>query len=140
MEAALFFIQQYLCPFIICIDVGSDRVCCIKLNTMFGMLYIFNIEEHNYILSCISTCLYQNEVEYCIIAGDLNTYLIRHSSANTISLNSFIEHEHLAYVLKLISNNVSHILTSITYTKSLIDDFIICQSLSNCIIDYYTLD
>ena len=92
-----------------CIGAGSDRVCCIKLNTKFAMLYIFNvyipcdttsndhIEEYNYILSCRSTCLYQNEVEYCIIAGDLlNTDLIRHSSSNTISLNYFIEHDHLA--------------------------------------------
>ena len=46
-----------------------------------------HIEGYNYVLSCISTCLYQNEVEYCIIAGDLNTDLIRHSSGNTISLN-----------------------------------------------------
>ena len=147
-----FLYKKSLGPSIICIDVGRDRVCCIKLNTKFGMLYIFNvymscdttsndhIEEYNYVLSCISTCLYQNEVEYCIIAGDLNTDLIRHSSGNTISLHSFIEHEHLAYVLKLISNNVYHTFTSIKYTKSLIDHFIISQSLSNCIIDYYTLD
>ena len=72
-----------------------------------------HIEEYNYVLSCISTCLYLNEVEYCIIAGDLNTYLIRHSSGNTIGFNSFIEHEHMSYVLKLISNNVSHTFTSI---------------------------
>ena len=52
-------------------------------------------------------CLYQNEVEYCIIAGDLNTDLIRHSSDNTISINVFIEHDHLVYVLKLIYINVS---------------------------------
>ena len=98
-----------------------------------------DIEEYNYVLSCISTCSYQNEVEYCIIAGDLNTYLI-HSSSDTISLNSFIEHEHLAYVLQLISNNVSHTFTSTKYTKSLIDHFIISQSLCNCIIYYYTFD
>ena len=131
----IFSLKKSLGPFIICIDVSGDRVCCIKLNTKFGMLYIFNVN-----MPCISTCLYQNEVEYCIIAGDLNTDLIRHSSGNTISLNSFIEHEHLTYVLKLTSNNVSHTFTSIKYTKSLIDHFIISQSLSNCIIYYYTLD
>ena len=101
MDAALFFIKNILSPPppIICIDVGSDRVCCIKLNTTFGMLYIFtvympcdttsndHIEGYNYVWSCIYTCLYQNEVEYCIIAGDLNTELIRHSSGNTIILN-----------------------------------------------------
>ena len=64
---------------------------------------------------------------------------IRHLSSNTISLNSFMVHEHLAYVLKLIYNNVSHTFTSIKYTKSLIDHFIISRSLSNSIIDYYTL-
>ena len=93
------------------------------------MLYIFNvympcdttsndhIEESNYVLSCISTCVHQNEVEYCIIAGDLNIDLIRHSSGNTISLNSFMWHDHLAYALKRISNNVSHTFTSIKYTN-----------------------
>ena len=95
MEAALFFI--FLGPSIICNDVDSDRVYCITLNTKFGILYSFkvympcdtttsndHIEEYNYGLYCISTRLYQNEVEYCIIAGDLNTYLIHHSSGNTI--------------------------------------------------------
>ena len=36
-------LKKYLGPSIICIDVGSDRVCCIKLNTKIGMLYIFNV-------------------------------------------------------------------------------------------------
>ena len=124
-----FLYKQSLDPSIICSDVGSDRLCCNKLNTKFGMRDIFNeymscdttsndhIEEYNYVLSRISTCVYQNAVEYCIITGDLNTDLMRHSSGSTISLNSFIEHEHLAYVLKLLSNNVSHTFTSIKYTK-----------------------
>ena len=38
MEAALFLIKTSLCHSILCIDVGSDRVCCIKFNTKFGML------------------------------------------------------------------------------------------------------
>ena len=34
-----------------------------------------HIEEYKFVSSCIyiSTCLYQNEVEYCIIAGVRNT-------------------------------------------------------------------
>ena len=55
-------------------------------------------------------------------------YLIPHSSGNTISLNSFIEHAHLAFVLKLISNNVYQTFASIKYTKSLIDHFLISQN------------
>ena len=43
MEAALFFIKKYLGPSITCIDVGSDRVCCIQIITKFGMFYIFNV-------------------------------------------------------------------------------------------------
>ena len=38
-----FLYKKYLGPSIICTDVGSDRVCCIKLNTKFDMLYIFNV-------------------------------------------------------------------------------------------------
>ena len=42
MENALFFMYKYLRPSIICIDVGSDGVYCIKLNSQFDMRYIFN--------------------------------------------------------------------------------------------------
>ena len=51
-----------------------------------------HIEEYNYVFHVyIYICLYQNEVEYCIMAGDINTDITRHSSGNTISFNSFIE-------------------------------------------------
>ena len=43
IPAALFFIKNSLGPSIICIDLGSDRVCSIKLNIKFGMLYSFNV-------------------------------------------------------------------------------------------------
>ena len=46
MEAALFLIKKYLKPFITCIDVICNRVCCIKLITKFGLLYIFNVYMH----------------------------------------------------------------------------------------------
>ena len=65
--------------------------------------------------------------------------MTRHSSSNTISFSLSIELKHLAYVLKIISNNVSHIFTNIKYTKSLIDQFILSESLSHLVIDYYTL-
>ena len=38
-----FLYKKSIGPFIIWIDVGSDRVCCVKLNTKLGMLYIYNV-------------------------------------------------------------------------------------------------
>ena len=53
---------------------------------------------YNEMLSTISTCLHDNNVVNCIIAGDLNTDLSRVRSGNTISINNFIANESLSVV------------------------------------------
>ena len=60
-------------------DMDSKRVCCIRLKTEFGFLYLFNVYmpcdsssvdncyEYNRVLSCISTFLDTNKIIHCII-------------------------------------------------------------------------
>ena len=83
------------------IDLHSNRVCCIKLITESCAVYIFNVyfpsdhvsnenlQEYNDVLSTISNCLSQHNVEHCVIAGDFNTDLSSVNSGNTISLKAF---------------------------------------------------
>ena len=65
---------------------------------------------YNEVLTHISTNIHYNNVNHCIVAGDLNTDFTRSDSGNTISLTSFINNEILYSVLQ--DNN-----------KSLIDHF-----------------
>ena len=61
-------------------------------------LYVFNVyfpcdtnnnehlQDYNDVLSDISGCMIQHKIDYCVIAGDLNTDLSRLISGNTLSL------------------------------------------------------
>ena len=98
-----FLYRKSLSSCITFIDLKSKRVCCMQIKTESGFIYVFNVympcdtlsneylDDYNTVLSCISTCLHDYTVEYCLIAGDLNTDLSRHLSGNTICFKSFIK-------------------------------------------------
>ena len=91
------------------LEINCARLCCIRINTKIGFLYVFNVympcdsilnlEEYNNVLSIMSAFFITHNVLQCIIGGDMNTDLSRLSSGNTISLNRFILQEDLKYVL-----------------------------------------
>ena len=41
----------------------------------------------------------EHKIDYCVIAGDLNTDLSRLNSGNTLSLQSFVDNENVAFVM-----------------------------------------
>ena len=147
-----FLFKKSLASSITYVSLKLNRVCCIKIRTEFGYIYVFNVympcdtlsneylDEYNTVLSSISTCLHDHKVDYCLIAGDLNTDLSRHLSGNTISLNSFIAIENLEFILPKFHNNVPFTFTSITQSKSLIDHYIVSQNLLSHVSDYFTKD
>ena len=82
--------------------MNNNRVCCIRLELNSCTLYVFNVyfpcdtnnneylQEYNDVLSDISSCMIKHDIDYCIIAGDLNTDLSRVNSGNTLILHSFV--------------------------------------------------
>ena len=90
--------------------------------------------------SDISGCMIQHKIEYCVIAGDLNTDLSRLNSGNTLSLQSFVDNENLAFVLEKFSDDVQYTFTGIQHNDSLIDHYIVLQNLLETIPQYYTAD
>ena len=147
-----FLYHKSLSPLITFIELNSKRVCCLQIKIEHGLLYVFNVympcdstnndnlQEYNETLSIISTCMSQHKINYCVIAGDLNTDLTRIHSGNSISLNTFVEKENLGYVLKKIASKVQFTFTGIKDNHSLIDHFIVSENLLNVINDYYTED
>ena len=101
-DGCSFLIRKSIASNISYIDLHSNRVCCIKLIAENCTVYIFNVyfpcdtvsndnlQEYNDVLSTISNCLSQYNVEHCVIAGDFNTDLSRANSGNTISLKAFV--------------------------------------------------
>ena len=89
-----------------------------------------NLQDYNEILSTISTCLSQYNVEHCVIAGDFNTNLFRVNSGNTISLKAFVDEENLFLGLDKFPNRIPCTFTDIRNNHSLIDHFIVSQNLA----------
>ena len=97
-----FLYKKSLSSNITCIDMNSNRVCCIRLELNSCTLYVFNVhfpcdtnnneylQEYNDVLSDISSCMIKHDIDYCIIAGDLNTDLSRVNSGNTLILHSLV--------------------------------------------------
>ena len=88
-----------------------------------------NLQDYNEVLSTISTCLSQYNVEYCVIAGDLNTDLSRINSGNTISLRSFVDEENLFFGVDKFPNRIPYTFTGIRNNHSVIDHFTVSQNL-----------
>ena len=87
-----------------------------------------NLQDYNEVLSTISTCLCQDNLEYYVIAGDFNTDLSRVNSGNTISLKAFVDEENLFFGLDKFPNRISYTFTGIRSDHSLIDHFIVSQN------------
>ena len=90
----------------------------------------------------ISLYFDNNNIDYCVIGGDVNTYLSRDASIHTLSLNHFVQqkHENLVYCCKSNICNIDYTFVSPTGATSLIDHFIIPVKMSHSIITYETID
>ena len=116
------------------------------------VLYVFNVyfpcdtnnnehlRDYNDVLSKISGCMIEYKIAYCVIAGDLNTDLSRLNLGNTLSLQSFVDNENLAFVLENFSGDVQYTSTGIQHNHSLIDHYIVSLNLSDTISQNYTVD
>ena len=132
--------------------MSSKRVCCIRLNTHIGYVYLFNVYmscdtsnnehlfEYNMILSDISKCCIDNSVSNCIIGCDVNTDISRICSGNTISLQKFVAEENFSLALSTVDNSVEHTYRGVNNSTSLIDHFIVSDSIHKKISEYYTND
>ena len=78
------------------------------------------LQQYNEVLSHISTNIHHNNVNHCIVAGDLNTDFTRYDSGN-ISLTLFIINENLYSVLQDYKHDIKYTYSSINNSKSLID-------------------
>ena len=97
--------------------------------------------DYNCVLSDIS--LYfdnNNNINYCVIDGDVNTDLSRDASNPTLSLNHFVQHENLFDWCNSNIFNIDYTFVSPTGATSLIDHFIIPVEMSHSIITYETID
>ena len=131
------------------VEINSNRICCISLNTNIGKVYIFNVyfpcdnatqsslQLYNEMLSTISTFLHDNNVVNCI-GGDLNTDLSRVRSGNTISLNNFISNESLSMVQQHVTNSIQYTFLGCNQSKSIIDHFIVSKNIERYVQEYYT--
>ena len=147
-----FLYKKSLSANVTCIDMNSKRVCCIRLEMKSFDSYVFNVyfpcdtnnnehlQDYNDVLSDISGCMIQHKRDYCVIAGDLNTDLSQLNSGNTLSLQSFVDNENLAFVLVTFSDDVQYTFTGIQHNHSLIDHYIVSQNLLETISQYYTVD
>ena len=82
----------------------------------------------------------KHKIDYCVIAGDLNTDLSRLNSRNTLRLHSFVDNENLAFVLDKFSDDVQYTFTGIQHNHSLIDHYIVSQNLLDTMSEYYRVD
>ena len=98
------------------------------------------IDSYIEVLSEISQYCLSHNVHYFIIAGDLNTDISRHNSANTIALKHFISDECLQLALSSNASLITHTFISALGTHSLIDHFILTESLMDCILSYKQVD
>ena len=87
------------------------------------------------VLSDISLYFDNNNIDCCVIGGDVNTDLSRDASNHTLSLNHFVQHCCKSNVC-----NIDYTFASPTGSTSLIDHFIIPVELSHSIITYETID
>ncbi len=130
----------------------SKRCCGMSYDLNSMRLYIFNIYmpcdnddaegqfTYNNILADISTYCVHNNVEYCIIGGDLNTDVSRINSRHTIALNLFSNEEYLFHCINTALCDIQYTYTGPNNSFSLIDHFLISERLSTDILSYTTID
>ena len=134
------------------VEMSSKRVCCLRLTTNIGVIFLFNVYmpcdtanhvhlfEYNTILSDIAKCCTDNGVLNCIIGGDINTDLSRLYSGNTISLQKFVAQENLSLALSAVDNTIEHTYRGFNNSVSLIDHFIVSENIQTHVEEYYTED
>ena len=139
-------------PHIEWVEMSSKRVCCLRLTTNIGVVFLFNVYmpcdtanhvhlfEYNTILSDIAKCCTDNGVLNCIIGGDINTDLSRLYSGNTISLQKFVAQENLSLALSAVDNTIEHTYRGFNNSVSLIDHFIVSENVQTHVEEYYTED
>ena len=81
-----------------------------------------------------------NSVSNCIIGGDVNTDISRICSGNTISLQKFVAEENFSLALSTVDNSVEHTYRGVNNSTSLIDHFIVSDSIHKNISEYYSND
>ena len=147
-----FLYKKSISPYVEVCELNSKRACCIRLSASIGHIYIFNVympcdsstnsnlEEYNEVLSVISNFCATNNVENCVIGGDLNTDMSRTKSGNSISLQNFMDEENLFLVFKKTINDVAYTYKGASNATSLIDHFIVSEDLTVLASDYFTLD
>ena len=96
--------------------------------------------EYNMILSDISKCCIDNSISNCIIGRYVNTDTSRICSGNTISLQKFVAEENLSLALNTVDNSVEHTYIGVNNNTSLIEHFIVSDSIHTNVLDYYTKD
>ena len=145
-----FMFKKSLSSHIEWVEMNCNRVCCIRLSTDMGHIYLFNVYlpcdttnhenlcEYNMVLTDIAKCCAENDVSNCIIGGDMNTDLSRVKSGNTISLHKFVSEEILSFVLKDRPNSIDYTYKGMNNNVSLIDHFIVSENLCPRIEEYYT--
>ena len=79
-----------------------------------------------------------NSVSNCIIGGDVNIDISRICSGNTINLQKFVAEENLSLALNTVDNSVDHTYRGVNNSTSLIDHFIVSDSIHTKILHYYT--
>ena len=70
----------------------------------------------------------------------MNTDLSRICSGNTISLQKFVAEENLSLALSTVDNSVEYTYIGVNNSTSLIDHFIVSNSIHTNLLDYYTKD
>ena len=74
--------------------------------------------DYNYVLSDISLYFDINNIDDCVIGGDVNTYLSRDASNHTLSLNHVVQHENLFCCCKSNNWNIGYTFVSPTGATS----------------------
>ena len=132
--------------------MDSDRMCCVRLSTNVGFIYVFNeyfpcdnstqcnLQLYNEMLAVVSSFFIKHNVVNCIIGGDLNTDLSRARSGNTISLNNFILREMLSMAQQVHINNIQYTFKRFNQCSSIIDHFILSENMEMLIKEYYATD
>ena len=98
------------------------------------------LQHYKKVLSHISTNIHYNNVNHCIVAGDLNTDFTRFESGITISLTLFINNENFYTVLQDYKHDIKYIYSRINNSKSLIDHFLVSVSIACFVTNYSILE
>lgn len=136
------------------IELQSRRACGIRVDVNGSDLLIFNVympcdteydsqnvEEYNTILAEIRSICHLLPSELVIIGGDFNTCFDRNRSLHAMSLNKYMNDNSLTCGLNHPESTVTYTYESkIDGTRSLVDHFLLSESLFRDLIRYCVID